>query len=264
MKEQNVQILDRIMDIIELMATSPRGMGVTEIGMKLNLHKSTVHRLINALLRRGYIEKEQKTGLYRIGLKFVEISSMYMHQLELKTEALPYMRRLAETAGQVAHLAILDETDAVYIEKVDVFQSLRLYSQIGKRIPAYCSALGKVLLAGQNKSRLMQIMENLNLEPYTPNTITDHKTLAAELEKIRERGWAVDDEEYEHGVRCIAAPIRDFTGRVIAALSVSGGFNIDKNQEENYIGLVVEAAGKISGRMGYISNTANDSGSHDL
>jgi len=253
MKEQNVQILDRIMDIIVLMATSSRGMGVTEIGMKLNLHKSTVHRLINALVRRGYIEKDQRTGLYRIGLKFVEISSMYMHQLELKTEASPYMRKLTEAAGQVAHLAILDETDVVYIEKMDVFQSLRLYSQIGKRIPAYCSALGKVLLAGQNEPRMMQIVESLDLKPYTENTITDREALLAELEKTRERGWAIDNEEHERYVRCVAAPIRDFTGRVIAALSISGDFNVLKtSQEEAYIRLVVEAADKISRRMGFI------------
>ena len=132
MKENSVQTLDRTLDIIELLATVPNGMGVTEIGQKLGLHKSTVYRLINALVKRGYLEKEQSTGLYKIGLKFVEISSLHLQQIELKTEAVPYMRNLSELTGQVTHLAILDETEVVYIEKIDVIQSLRMYSQIGK------------------------------------------------------------------------------------------------------------------------------------
>ena len=203
MKEQTVQTLDRTLDIIELLATSPQGMGVTEIGVQLQLHKSTVHRLINALAQRGYIEKDQKSGLYKIGLKFIEISSLHLHQLELKTEAAPIMRRLAEMTGQVTHLAILDETDVVYIEKVDVVQSLRLYSHIGRRIPVYCSALGKVLLSGQSDSRQKQILQSINYQPYTENTIQDKETLISKLQKTIQRGWAVDDEEHEAGIRVL-------------------------------------------------------------
>jgi len=253
LKEQNVQTLDRTLDIIELLATSPQGMGVTEIGLKLQLHKSTVHRLINALAHRGYIEKEQKTGQYKIGLKFIEISSLYLHQLELKTEATPIMRRLAELTGLVTHLAILDETDVVYIEKVDVVQSLRLYSHIGRRIPVYCSALGKVMLSGQSVSRQKQILQSINFIPYTENTIQNQEVLVAELQKTAQRGWAADDEEHEAGIRCIAAPVKDFTRKVIAALSISGDKNtLTAEQDQKFSTMVMETADAISRRMGFI------------
>lgn len=253
MKEQNVQILDRVMNIIELLSTSSQGMGVTDIGAKLNLHKSTVHRLINALAARGYIEKDHRTGLYKIGMKFIEISSLHLHQLELKTEAAPYMRNLAEATGQVSHLAILDETDVVYIEKFDVMQKLRLYSEIGKRIPVYCSALGKVLLSSQTPEMQKQILDSINIKPFTENTIKDRITLEIELDKTKKRGWALDNEEHELGVCCVAAPVRDFTGKVIAALSISGDKNsIVNGRQEQLAGIVVNAANEISKRMGYI------------
>jgi len=253
MNEQKVQILDRVMDIIELLSTSTQGMGVTEIGNRLSLHKSTVHRLINSLARRGYIEKDNKTGLYKIGLKFIEISSLHLHQLELKTEATPYMRRLSEVTGQVSHLAIMDDTDVVYIEKFDLLQSLRLYSQIGKRIPVYCSALGKVLLSSKSNEIRNQILDSIELKPFTKNTIIDRKSLEHELNKTKQRGWAVDNEEHEPGVCCIAAPVFDFTGKAIAAISISGDKSaIDSGQKDHFIKMVVEAAKDISERMGFI------------
>lgn len=253
-KEQTVQTLDRTLDIIELLSTSHQGMGVTEIGQKLNLHKSTVFRLLNALLRRGYAEKDPKKGLYRIGLKFIEISSLRMHQLELKTEASPFMRHLAETTGQVTHLALLDGADVVYIEKIDVVQSLRLYSQIGRRIPVYCSALGKALLSGQSRERLLQVLEGIGFETFTENTITDPETLLEEVDKVRERGWASDNEEHERGIRCIAAPVKDFTGKIIAALSISGDRNaLRPSLDARHARMVMEAAEGISVRMGFSS-----------
>lgn len=252
MKENTVQTLDRTFDIIELLATSPNGMGVTEIGRKLGLHKSTVYRLIKALVQRGYLEKDQSTGAYRIGLKFVEISSLHIQQIELKTEAIPFMRHLSELTGQVTHLAIMDETEVVYIEKIDVIQSLRMYSQIGKRIPVYCSALGKVLLSGQNSDYQKRIMKKIKYTQHTKNTIREESQFINELEKTKQRGWAVDNEEHELGIRCIAAPIRDFTGKVIAALSITGSKNtIVPEKDQYYSELVVEAADNISRRLGF-------------
>lgn len=256
MKENSVQTLDRTLDIIELLAVTPNGMGVTEIGHKLGLHKSTVYRLINALVRRGYLEKEQN-GLYKIGLKFIEISGLYLRQIELKTEAVPFMRHLSELTGQVTHLAILDETEVVYIEKIDVLQSLRMYSQIGKRVSIHCSALGKVLLSAQDSDYRERILEKIKYTRYTENTITDSAVLRKELEQARQKGWAVDNEEHEYGIRCIAAPIRDFTGKVIAALSITGSKNIISPGKDEYYGkLVAEAADNISKRLGYIEKNA--------
>lgn len=255
MNDNGVQTLDRTFDIIELLAAAPNGMGVTEIGQKAGLHKSTVYRLINALVRRGYLEKDQNTGLYRIGLKFIEISSLYIKQIELKTEAAPFMRHLSESTGQVTHLAILDETEVVYIEKIDVIQNLRMYSQIGKRIPVYCSALGKVLLLGRSIDDQERILEKIKYTRHTDNTITSKAEFINELEIVRQRGWAVDNEEHETGIRCIAAPIRDFTGKVIAAISITGSKTIiAPEMDEYYSGLVIEAAANISKRLGFMKD----------
>ncbi|NLY74499.1 MAG: IclR family transcriptional regulator [Firmicutes bacterium] len=253
MPDNKVQTIERTLDIIELLATAKEGLGVTEIGRKIGLHKSTVYRLLNALAKRGYIEKDPKNSTYKIGLKFIEISGLFLKKLELKTEALPYMRKLAEIIGQPVHLAILEGTEVIYIEKVELVNSIRMYSQIGKRVPAYCSAIGKILLAGLNPEALREVLENIKFERLTPNTITTKKELLRELESVKEKGWAVDNEEHEPDIRCIAAPIIDYTGKIIAAVSVSGESRIINPESDFEIaGHVVETAASISKRMGYI------------
>jgi len=253
MPEKNVQTLDRALDIIELLATEREGIGVTEISSKIGLHKSTVHRLLNSLAERGYIEKDTKHSTYKIGLKFVEISSLYLNKLELKTEALPYMRKLAENVGQPVHLAILDGKEAVYIEKVEAVNSIRMYSQIGRRLPLYCSAIGKVLLAGLNENESQEIIKSLNFVKFTDKTIERDSDLIKEVKDARAKGWAVDNEEHEVGIRCVAAPVYDYSGKVIAAVSASGDCRVIAPERDEEISILVrETARNISMRMGYI------------
>ena len=253
MTDNKVQTIDRTLDIIELLATAKEGLGVTEIGQKIGLHKSTVYRLLTALSNRGYIEKDSKNSTYKIGLKFIEISGLFLKKLELKTEALPFMRKLAEIIGQPVHLAILEGAEVVYIEKVELVNSIRMYSQIGRRVPAYCSAIGKILLTGLDPEALREILETIKFEKFTPNTIGSKKELQRELELVKERGWAVDNEEHEPNIKCIAAPIIDYTGKIIAAVSVSGESRIFNSLSDPVVaGHVVETAVNISKRMGYI------------
>jgi IclR family transcriptional regulator, KDG regulon repressor len=251
--EKSVQTLERALDIIELLAVEKEGLGVTEIGNRVGLHKSTVHRLLNSLAERGYIEKEPRYGIYKLGLKIIEISSLYLNKLELKTEALPYLRKLAETVGQPVHLAILRGKEAVYIEKVEVVSSIRMYSQIGRRVPVYCSAIGKVLLSGLEGSELDMMLKDVEFKSFTPNTLRCSEDLMKEITGAREKGWAMDDEEHEAGIRCIAAPVHDYTGRVIAAVSTSGDMKIiQQEKDEETSRYVRETAMSISKRMGYI------------
>jgi IclR family transcriptional regulator, KDG regulon repressor len=251
--EKSVQTLERALDIIELLAVEKEGLGVTEIGNRVGLHKSTVHRLLNSLAERGYIEKEPRYGIYKLGLKIIEISSLYLNKLELKTEALPYLRKLAETVGQPVHLAILRGKEAVYIEKVEVVSSIRMYSQIGRRVPVYCSAIGKVLLSGLEGSELDMMLKDVEFKSFTPNTLRCSEDLMKEITGAREKGWAMDDEEHEAGIRCIAAPVHDYTGRVIAAVSTSGDMKIiQREKDEETSRYVRETAMSISKRMGYI------------
>jgi IclR family KDG regulon transcriptional repressor len=252
MSGKGIQVIDRALDILELLAIEKEGLGVTEIGNRLSLHKSTVHRILAAMAERGYIEKGPTNCSYKIGLKLVELSSVYLSNVELKTEARPYLWELASRLNMATHLAILDGTDAIYIEKVDLASSMRLYSQIGRRIPVYCSALGKSLLSDLPEKKLKEIVAKIVFKRLTTNTITAAGTLLKEVLAVRSKGWSVDDEEHDEGIRCLAAPIFDYRGKVIAALSVSGLTSVLPSSKDVEIGaLVSNAALKISERMGY-------------
>jgi IclR family KDG regulon transcriptional repressor len=250
-----VQTLDRALKIIELLALHGEGFGVTEIGLRVGLHKSTVHRLLNYLVAQGYIEKDESRSVYTLGLKFIELASLRLNQVELKTEAGPYLRQLATALGQPVHLAILAETDAVYIEKIEPQAHLRMYSQIGKRIPIYCSALGKCLVSDLPPRELTDLAHKMTYQPFTPTTRTSPEAFLADVAEAKVRGWALDDEEHEPGIRCIGAPIRDFTGKVVSALSASGVVGVIRpDSSANVSDLVVDAARAISRRLGWLGH----------
>jgi len=250
----NIQSTDRIFDILEVLSSEKEGMRLTEIGRRVGLHKSTVYRFLASMEQRGYVEKIRDTGLYKLGLKFIELSGVFLNKLELKTEAQPYLQNLATLSTQPVYLAIRDEEEIIYIDKVETFQSLRKYSIIGRRAPSYCTALGKALLTALCEYHLEALFRNRELKAYTPKTTTNLDRLIQEIEEIRQRGWAEDDEEYETGVRCIAAPIYDYRNGVIAAVSTSGSTHmIPKHDAERIASCVMEAASEISKRMGYCS-----------
>jgi IclR family KDG regulon transcriptional repressor len=252
MEDSKVQTIDRALDLIELLATAKEGLGVTEIGQRIGLHKSTVFRLLNALAQRGYIEKDPKAGTYKLGLKFIEIGALFLKKLELKTEALPFMRRLAEIMGQPVHLAIRDGVEVIYIEKVESVNSIRMYSQIGRRAPVYCSAIGKILLSGLSPEHFREVVAQIRFERFTSNTILSPVELEREIRQVEAAGWAVDNEEHEPGIRCIAAPVYDYTGKAIAAVSVSGESRVIRpGRDREIAGYVVETAREISRRIGY-------------
>ena len=248
-----VQTLDRALKIIELLALHSEGFGVTEIGLKVGLHKSTVHRLLSHLVAQGYIEKDEARPVYTLGLKFIELASLRLNQVELKTEAGPYLRRLATTLDQPVHLAIQADLEAVYIEKIEPQAHLRMYSQIGKRIPVYCSALGKCLVSDLAPTDLATFAARMTYHPFTPTTRTTATAFLADVTEARQRGWALDDEEHEPGIRCIGAPVRDFTGRIVAAISASGTIGTIKPESLTPVSdQVVSAARAISRRLGWL------------
>lgn len=254
MDVKGVQTLDRALDIIELLSLEKNGIGVTEISHKLDLHKSTVHRLLNALAVRGYVEKEDRHSKYSLGLKFVEIGSHRLNHLELKIEASPSLRSLADRNRQPVHLAILSGNEVVYIEKIEPVANLRMYSQIGKRVPAYCSALGKSLLSEMKDDELKKLLCEIEFKPFTPKTHSTIDQLIADVDSVRQKGWSLDDEEHEPGIRCIASPVRDYTGKIIAAVSVSGDCRIIAPERDSEIAVsVMNTANIISKRMGFFA-----------
>lgn len=252
MAEKGVQTLDRALNVLELLAVQKNGMGVTEIGQQVGLHKSTVHRLLGALASRGYVEKDAETGMYKIGLKVVEIASLHLNSIELKTEASPYLHTLAAISTQPVHLATLMDGEVVYIEKVDTVTSIRMYSHIGRRVPAHCSGVGRALYLDYSDAELMEIFKNYDFTAYTPNTATNLGKFIQRMGQARKLGYVIDDEEHEPGIRCIAAPIRDYRGKIIASVSTSGDKTIiSPERDEELAAQVLRCADEISRRMGY-------------
>ena len=205
-----VQVVDRVLDIIEQLAEASGPMGPTKLAEATGLNKSSVYRLLSTLLARRYVEKNQEDGTYYIGPKLIEVVSCYINSLELQTEARPYLTELARELNLTTHLGILDGYEVVYVEKLDNLPSVRLYANIGYRVPAYCSSLGKCLLSCLSREELKRTLKECTFIPYTTKTITDLSTLQLHLREVRKQGWAMDDEESEEGHRCIAAPIFDY------------------------------------------------------
>jgi IclR family KDG regulon transcriptional repressor len=248
----SVQSLDRAFDILELLSKQQSGLSITEISKEVVLHKSTVFRLLNSLKKRGYIRQNAETSKYYIGYEFIELCSHYLMNLELKTEAEPVLRKISQKTTQTVFLAILQDHEVMYIDKVEQYNSLRRYSIIGTRTPLHCTALGKSLLTGMDDKEIKDVYKNLHFQIFTKKTIKDIETLLVEIRKSRNTGWTFDNEEFEEGVQCLASPIRDYRGKVIAAVSTSWHLSsppdIDKIQIADY---VKAGAMEISNYMGY-------------
>lgn len=246
-----VQSVERVFDILELLSHESRGLNLTRIGESLDLHKSTVHRLLSVLRKRGYIEKEEDSGRYRLGPGFVELASLFLNSVEFKTEAEPHLRELSRITGQTVFLATLQGAEVVYLDKVEQFSSLRKYSVIGQRRPVYCTALGKALMMHRPAREIRRLLADVAFEKFTPNTHENVDSLLQDLTVCRERGWTADNEEFEPTVHCLGAPILDYRGVVVAAVSASWSTLSAALSFDVMAPRVVEAAHRISLRLGH-------------
>ena len=250
--DYGVQSIERALDIIEAVAANKNSAVLTKIAEKTGLHKSTAYRIIATLLKRGYLKKNED-GTYKIGLKLIEAVSYYIDSLELQTEVRPYIAQITAKFGLTSHLGILEGDKVVYIEKMDIFSNIKLYSQIGLRMHAYCSSLGKCLLANFSNAQLRSIMGRTEFTRFTPNTITTIEALQKEIDSVRQRGWAIDNEEFEIGHRCIGAPVYDYRGDIIAAISASGSTTILTDERiPEIVEYLKQTAAEISQNMGYV------------
>jgi len=227
-------------------------LGVTELSRELDIPKSSIYHFLATLEGMGYIEQNPKNGKYRLGLKVFELGSIMLNRMELRSKAQPTLQRLSEKCQETVHLVIYDRGRVVYIDKIEGSQGVQINSQIGKRLPAYCTGVGKVLLAYLEDDKLTNYIDNTELTSFTLNTITDPEELKEELTNIRQQGYGMDDEEFDYGLKCIAAPINDYTGEVKAALSISGpAERINRKGTEKLIQLVMRGAEEISHNLGY-------------
>ncbi len=211
-----MQTLARGLQILDLIAGEDRPLGVTEIAKTLDLDKSSVSRLVKTLVRYDYVQRDTGSRGYVLGKRVRQISWHYLNRMPVREKAKPYLYRLVEETGECAHTAVYSEGQALMIDDVEAEASLRVVGGIGRLIPLHCTAVGKALLA------FSDLPIPANLEAETPTTITDHEALLAHLEVVRADGYALDDQEHQAGVRCLAAPVYDYMDVVIAAIGISG------------------------------------------
>jgi len=258
-----VQSIDRVFDILELLSREHEGLSLTEISLKLDLPTSTVFRLLSVLRGRNYIEKNDSTNVYRLGLGFVELTSIYLNNIELKTEAQPYLRSLSKTTGQVVFMGIEQDGELVYIDKYEQFNEMRNYCFIGQRRPLHCTALGKILLATFEDEEIRHLYQKIEMKAMTPQTITDVERLIREVHTNLERGYSIDNEEIELDMYCVAAPVYDYRGLIIAAVSTSWDMRNHQDSDlKKNIKLITKTALDISIRMGFRPTQTTASGAH--
>lgn len=217
-----IRSVDRAIDILEAVASANGVLSVDQIVTATGLPKSTAFRVLATLTARRLLERDAQTQTYRLGMLALVIGARAMGDLDLRRVARPHIEKLMAVTGETVHLSILSGDNALCIDKIDASRSMRMASFVGFLDPLHCSGVGKALLAFQDEPLRDALLGRMRFEPHTPRTITDRTSLSAQISDIRSRGFAVDDEEIEEGLRCIAAPIRDHSGVVVAAVSISG------------------------------------------
>ncbi|MGB9700370.1 MAG: IclR family transcriptional regulator [Thermodesulfobacteriota bacterium] len=239
--------------ILKCLAKGKGTYKISELAALLKLDRSTTYRILLSLEKCQLVEKNQRTGEYSLGVGALELGSAYLSRVDLIQIARPIMAELAQQVQETVHLAILSDTEILYIDKVDSPRSLGVMSKVGQRNPLHCTALGKALLAFQTPGEQLRILKKIKLKPFTSRTITTKYALKKELQWVRHNEYALDRREIEDDVECIAAPIRDHLGNAVAALSISGPQKkINTPQEKIFVQQVMEAAKSISAKLGFI------------
>ncbi|MFD9071660.1 MULTISPECIES: IclR family transcriptional regulator [Streptomyces] len=248
-----VPAVTRAFDILELFLEGDGTLSAPEVTRKLQLPRTTVHELLTTLTARSYLVSiPEQPGRYRLGVRTYQLGSRYAEQLDLAAEGQRVAREVTETCGETVHVAILEDADVIYIAKVDSTHAVRMVSAAGRRLPAHCTAVGKMLLASLPAAELDARIAGRELAAMTPNSLTDPAELRAALTAVRERGVASEHRESNPDVSCVAAPVRDSAGRVVAAISVSVPMiRWSEERETELSGLVVKGAGELSARLGH-------------
>jgi DNA-binding IclR family transcriptional regulator len=247
-----IQVIDRAAEILDCFTFDRPEMSVSEIAAKTGLHKSTAHRILIALEYNGIIQQNSQTGYYYLGLKLFKLGNQAVARINLREIAKPHLITLMEETQESVHLAIPDDNQVLYLEKVEGPHALRMPSRVGRRIPMYCTSLGKAMLSCLGEDEIRQIIKSQDLRGYTPNTITKVDKLLTELRRVRKLGYAVDNEEIELGLTCVGAAIRNHAGEMVGAISIAGpSVRLRAARIPALAKAVMRVASAISTELGY-------------
>ncbi len=242
-----VQVLDRALAILDALAQLREDASLAEVAAAVKLHKSSVHRLLMSLERHRLVDRDPQSGKFRLGMRLFDLGTLAVARFNVRDRGRPHLERLMYNSHETVHLCVLDNGEMLYVDKIEPDRAVRLSSTIGHRNNAHCTAVGKAMLALLTEAEVDAILQQRGMQRCTGRTLVTPAELKADLRAIRERGYAVDDEEHEEGVRCVAAAVRDSAGRPVAAMSVSApSFRLSQEKLPVVAQLVMETAQAFS------------------
>ncbi len=248
-----IQPINSALDILEEFKEDEDELGVTELSKRLNLHKNKVFRLLATLGAKGYIEQNKATENYRLGMKNLELGQTFIKQLGFVRQAKPFLQKIVNKCNETAYIGIIRQNSAIYLDVEEANQAVKVVNRVGWRLPIHCTAIGKAQIAYTSKEELEKLGILDHMERFTPNTIVDKGEFIKHIEEVAKQGYALENEEYNPGIKCVAAPVRDYTSRVVAGISVSGpSFRLtDEILRQKIIPVVIEAGSNASKRLGF-------------
>ena len=246
-----IQSLKRAFGILEFVARCGTAVSAAEISRNIGLHASTTHHLLQTLTSLGYLTQDEADRKYRVGAKAFQVAASAWNETRLVTFAAPVLDEIARQTGETSYLALFARGELVVVDKVEGGGPIHVTERVGAPRPAYCTAIGKILLTFFSENQLNVFLARNRLQALTPNTIVSAAQLRRELIRIRDQGYAVDNEEFMTGVRCVAAPLRNFTGNVVAAVAISGpAWQLTQDRVSDLAGYLKPVAHRLSQQLG--------------
>jgi len=249
---QSNSAVERALAILEYIASKQGAVGVGEIAKELGLAKSTTHRILETLKSKQFVEQVEISEKYDIGIKAIEVGMSGLKNWNIVDISAPYLKQLATDLNETAFLAAYDNGEIVYLYKAEGTQAVITNAQLGTRKPVHCTALGKAIVSNFHIEEVDRILEKKGMAKYTDRTIADKHKYFVELSKVRQRGYAIDDEEVEDGLTCIAVPVYNYTGNAIAAISIAGPSERMNGKKDDIIRELTGVTSYISKRLGYV------------
>ena len=244
----SIQVIERMMSLLDALADAPEAVGLKQLAATTELHPSTAHRILAAMSNARFVER-QDAGTYRLGIRLLELGAIVKSRINLREVALPFMQELHEKIGEAINLGSRHDDEIVYLERTSSGRALvRVVYLVGGRAPLHLTSLGKLFLAADGPQKVREYAKRTGLPGKTPHSLTTLAALEKELDKVRRHGIAVDDEEAELGLKCLAAPIHDDEGHIVAALSVSAPAD---RHDPNWVAQIKQTADAVSHALGY-------------